>query len=124
MLRFSYVQVYWQKLDCINYVLYTRYIAIYELFIFRFTLILSSKHAKELTAVENPVRRSERFGSLITTVPTNFYSHLSVLFVEFIVNNVQNMMNILVYYRQKMENKQSDWQLRISYHYFIVRIKL
>ena len=63
MLRFSYVQVYWQKLDCINYVLYTRYIAIYELFIFRFTLILSSKHAKELTAVETPVRRSERFGS-------------------------------------------------------------
>ena len=63
MLRFSYVQVYWQKLDCINYVLYTRYIAIYELFIFRFTLILSSKHAKELTAVEATVRRSERFGS-------------------------------------------------------------
>ena len=26
-------------------------------------LILSSKHAKELTAVETPVRRSERFGS-------------------------------------------------------------
>ena len=33
------------------------------LFIFRFTLTLSSKHAKELTAVETPVRRSERFGS-------------------------------------------------------------
>ena len=26
-------------------------------------MILSSKHAKELTAVETPVRRSERFGS-------------------------------------------------------------
>ena len=23
-----------------------------------------------------------------------------------------------------MENKQSDWQVNISYHYFIVRIKL
>ena len=37
--------------------------AIYELFILRFTMILSTKHAKELTAVETPARRSERFGS-------------------------------------------------------------
>ena len=123
MLRFSYVQVYWQKLDCINYVLYTRYIAIYELFIFRFTLILSSKHAKELTAVETPVRRSERFGSANNS-SNKFLFPPVFLLVEFIVNNVQDVMNILVYYWQKMENKQSDWQLSISYHYFIVRIKL
>ena len=128
MLRFSNIQVYWfelgwQKLGCLNYALYTWYIAIYKFFIFRFTLILSSKHAKELTAVETPVRRPKRFGSANNS-SKKFLFHLSVLFVEFIVNNVQNVMNILEYYQRKMENKQSDWQLSISYHYFIVRIKL
>ena len=60
-------------------------------------LILSSKHAKELTAVETPVRRSERFGSANNS-SNKFLFPPEFLLVEFIVNNVQNVMNILVYY--------------------------
>ena len=68
MLRFSNVPVYWFKLDTVKVRLHKLHLihsvyCDYELFIFRFTLILSSKHAKELTAVQTPVRRSERFGS-------------------------------------------------------------
>ena len=70
MLRFSYVKVYWFELDTAEVrlhkvrLMHSVYCNIrYELFIFRFTLILSSKHAKELTAVETPVGQSERSGS-------------------------------------------------------------
>ena len=60
-------------------------------------LILSSKHAKELTAVETPVRQSERFGSANNS-SNKFLFPPVFLLVEFIVNNVQDVMNILVYY--------------------------
>ena len=99
------------------------------MFTFRFTLILSSKHAQQKQQPKSMQvrRRSERSStgssdSVSSSILS--YSQNIVSFIKKIAYSIIKRMSTNTLYKQKLEKYQSSWQRKKRCHRFIMRIKM